>query len=119
MSIAGNIVELRPLRTPMAAERLTTLLKTPQVEILQLLIPRGSSIPAHEAVGEIVFHCLEGRVAIKALDNGHELSAGQLFYLGEAAPFSIQGIEDASLLLTIIAPKQGANVELIGEHESS
>jgi len=119
MTEPGIIVRLPSLATPVATEQLTTLVKTTQVEILQLLIPQGSSIPAHEHEGEIVVHCLTGFVAIVVLDIRHELGANQLLYLDQAARFSIQGLADSLVLLTIIAPKQGANVELIGAQEAN
>jgi hypothetical protein len=51
---------------------------------------------------------------LAALEGTHELKAGRLFYFCINEPFSIRGIEDASLLVTIIAPKLGETVELIG-----
>jgi quercetin dioxygenase-like cupin family protein len=119
MTKPGIIVRLPALSTPVATEQLTTLVKTTQVEILQLLMPQGSSIPAHEAEGELVVHCLTGFIAIEVLDARHELDANQLLYLDKAAHFSITGLADSVVLLTIIAPKQGANVELIGAHDAN
>ena len=119
MSKPGIIVNLSTLSVPIATEQLSTLVKTTQVEILQLLMPQGSTIPAHEAEGEIVVHCLTGFVAIEVLEVRHELGANQLFYLDKAARFSITGLADSIVLLTIIAPKHGANVELIGAHEAN
>jgi hypothetical protein len=49
-------------------------------------------------------HCLEGRVACTALGKTIMLEAGALIDLPAGKPYSIQGIEDASLLLTILAP---------------
>ncbi len=52
---------------------------------------------------------------LSAIEKTHELKAGQLLYLRINEPFSIQGIEQASLLVKIIAPKLGQSVELIGD----
>ena len=49
-----------------------------------------------------------------AESESRNLSTGQLLYLTPNEAFSIKAIERASVLVTIIAPKQGANVELIG-----
>ena len=115
VAIPGQIVDLH-LAKPSAENRLTVLVKTPDVEIIQLSIPAGSKIPTYEAEGEIILQCLEGRVALTVLGEFHELKAGQLLYLAQNEPFSMQGLERASVLTTIIARKQGPNVELIGKH---
>jgi len=115
----GDIIDLVAATSSADAERLTTLFKTSQIEVLHIVVPRGSSLPAHRAEGELVIHCLNGQVSVTAMQLRHQLRTGQLLYLDQAARFSIHGLEDASVLMTIAAPKQGANVELIGEHELS
>ena len=106
----GDIVELRPSAANQETNELTILVKTQDVEIIQLCIPAGAKIPTYEAEGEIILHCVEGRVSLAVLGEPHELRAGQLLYLALNEPFSIEGLEQASVLATIIAPKQGPNV---------
>lgn len=110
----GETVDVRRLGAGVGTPRKTLLVKTANVEIVHIVIPAGEAIPTHEAQGEIILHCLEGRISLSALDTTHEVVAGQLFYFCINEPFSIRGIEQASLLLTIIAPKLGQSVELIG-----
>ena len=62
----------------------------------------GKEISEHEAPGEIVVQCLEGKVAFKALGKTQELEAGQLMYLAAEEPHSVKCVEDASFLLTIL-----------------
>jgi len=90
------------------------LVKTNQVELVQLCIPGGGAIPKYEAQGELILHCLEGRVSILASGEEHDLQAGHLLYLLLGEPFSIRALVDSSLLVTIVAAK-AARVELIGE----
>ncbi|OHB76785.1 MAG: hypothetical protein A2W31_12615 [Planctomycetes bacterium RBG_16_64_10] len=110
----GEPVDVRRLGAELGTRVNTLLVKTINVEIIQLVIPAGDLIPTHEAHGEIIFHCLEGQVLLSARGKTHELNAGQLFYFCTNEPFSIRGIAPASLLVTIITPKQGQSVELIG-----
>jgi quercetin dioxygenase-like cupin family protein len=110
----GQTVDVRRLGEALGTRANTLLVKTANVEIIHIVIPAGETIPTHEAHGEAVFHCLEGRVSLSALGKTHELNAGQLFYFRVNEPFSILGIERASLLVTIIAPKVGQRIELIG-----
>jgi quercetin dioxygenase-like cupin family protein len=110
----GDTVDVRRLGAGIGTPQQSLLVKTVNVEIIHVAVPAGETIPTHEAQGEIIVHCLDGRVSLAALGKTHELKVGQLIYFCVNEPFSIQGIEDASLLVTIITPKLGQSVELIG-----
>ena len=110
----GETVDVKQLAAEPITRMKSLLVKTSNMQIVHLVIPAGETIPTHEAQGEIILHCLEGRVSFSALEETHELKAGQLFYFHINEPISIQGIEQASLLATIITAKLGQNVELIG-----
>ncbi|MBX3414708.1 MAG: hypothetical protein KF708_18615 [Pirellulales bacterium] len=99
------------------SEQIATLIKTPQMEVLQLWIGEGSHMPQHEAEGDVMVQCLEGSLRVEFLDECHVIGPRRLLYLNRGIPFALHGIEDATALLIINAPKQGANVELIGEHD--
>jgi quercetin dioxygenase-like cupin family protein len=49
--------------------------------------------------------CLEGRIAFTAAGQTQELVAGQLLYLAAGAPHALKGIDDSSVLVTILLPK--------------
>lgn len=100
----GEVVDVRPLGSALTSAQSETLLRAEQVEVRRLVVPAGKEIPQHKAKGEIVVHCLEGQVAYTAFGKAHVLEAGQLFYLPTGEPHSVKGIEDASLLLTILLP---------------
>ncbi len=99
---SGEVIDVRPLGSGLAAASTTTLVKTKTLEIIRLVIPAGKDIPEHHAPGEITVQCLEGKVAFKSGNATQNLEAGQLLYLSSAAPHSLSGIEDASILLTIL-----------------
>jgi quercetin dioxygenase-like cupin family protein len=98
---SGEVIDIRPLGAALAQARTTTLVKTKTLEIIRLVIPSGKDIPSHQARGEITVQCLEGRVAFNVGDTRRDLEAGQFLYLSGGEPHSLQGIEDASILLTI------------------
>jgi quercetin dioxygenase-like cupin family protein len=75
------------------------------VEIIRLVVPAGKEIPEHKAKGEIVVHCLEGRVAFTAFGKTQTLEAGKLLYLPTGEPHTVKAVENASLLLSILLPK--------------
>ena len=101
----GELVDVRPLGAALASSQTTTLVRAAQVEVIRLVVPAGKDIAEHKAKGEIVVHCLEGRVVYSVFGKTHNLEAGKLLYLPTGEPHSVKGIENASLLLTILLPK--------------
>jgi quercetin dioxygenase-like cupin family protein len=101
----GEVVDVRPLGSALASAQTQTLVRTKQVEVIRVVVPAGKEIEKHKAKGEIVVQCLEGRVAFTAFGEAQNLEAGKLLYLPMGEPHSVKGIENASLLLTILLPK--------------
>ena len=64
----------------------------------------GRSVPPHQLAGEITIHCLEGQLEIEAGGVPHRLEAGQLLYLAAGGERTLQALEDASALMTIVLP---------------
>ena len=102
----GEVVDLRPLGAALATTPTRTLVKTEGVTVVRMVVPAGKEIPTHRAKGELVVQCLEGKIAFTACGRTHDLEAGQLLYLPTGEPHSLRGIEDGSLLLTIVLPGQ-------------
>jgi quercetin dioxygenase-like cupin family protein len=100
----GEVIDVGPLGPAFAGARTTALVKTENMEVIRLLIPRGKQFPTHTTRGEITVQCLEGRVAFTTDSVTHELSAGQLLLVSGEQPHSVLGIDDASLLVTITLP---------------
>lgn len=101
----GEIVNVHPLGAALATSKTTTLVKTHDLEVLRLVIPKGKEIPPHKAPGEISVQCLEGRVAFSDGSRTQELTPGQLLYLETGEPHALKGLEDSSVLVTIILGK--------------
>jgi quercetin dioxygenase-like cupin family protein len=101
----GEVVDVRPLGAARASAQTGTLVRAEHVEVIRLVVPAGKEIKEHQAKGEIVVQCLEGRVAFTAFGKTQDLEAGQLLYLPTGEPHSVKGVEDASLLLTVLLPK--------------
>lgn len=101
----GEVVDVRPLGPALASAQTKTLLKAEQVEVIRLVVPAGKEIAEHKTKGELVVQCLEGRVAFTAFGKTHALDAGMLLYLPAGAPHSVKGIDNASLLLTVLLPR--------------
>ena len=107
---SGESIQL-PLRAKLRKSKSMTLVKTAGLELIRLVLPAGKEIPSHKAPGEITVQCLEGRVAFTVEGHTQELTAGQLLYLTAGQPHFVKGIEDSSLLLTLLLPQNSAKAE--------
>jgi len=95
-------VDLRPLGEELRDARTTAIVKSESFEAVRLIVRAGAEIPAHQVSGAITLHCLEGRVLLGLAESALELCASQWVYLDGGAGHSVKGIEDSSLLLTIL-----------------
>jgi quercetin dioxygenase-like cupin family protein len=101
----GDIVDVRPLGAALGLAHTRRLLRSPAVEVVRLIVRAGEDIAQHLRQGEVILHCLEGRVGVTALGKTQTLTAGDLLPLPAGEPHACQGIEDASLLLFIAGSK--------------
>ena len=102
----GEVINVRPLADTLASSKTRTLIKTPHVEVIRIILPAGKLIADHKAPGEIIVQCLEGRIAFKTMGQENELRAGDLLYLSPEEVHSVEATEDSSFLLTMVLPKQ-------------
>ena len=110
----GHLVEILPAETSLSASETSRLVQTNDLEVIRLIVPAGQDVPTHEIQGEIVVHCVVGRVSIRAMEVIQELRANQLLRYKTNEPISVQGIENAVLLVTIVRRRSGEHAELIG-----
>jgi quercetin dioxygenase-like cupin family protein len=79
-----------------------TLFKVPELEVMRMVVRKGREIPTHSVAGALTLQCLEGRVALDTMGQTQELAPGELLYLPANEPHALKGIEDSSLLLTLL-----------------
>ena len=84
------------------AEITAALVKSSTLEVLRLVVPAGKDVPEHKAPGDITVQCLEGEVDFTAEGKTQRLQPGQLLYLAAGSPHSLHGVQDASVLVTIL-----------------
>jgi quercetin dioxygenase-like cupin family protein len=99
---AGEPVDLSPLGTRLQEARTEAIVKSSSFEAVRLVVHAGRVIPTHKVPGQITLHCLEGRVELGIDDSSLELGPNEWVYLDGGEPHSVRGIEDSSLLLTIL-----------------
>ena len=97
-----EVVDLAQLGPAIADATTTAIIKTEQFEAIRLIVHAGTEIPQHQVPGAITLHCLEGHVELGLESSSISLKANEWIYLEGGAPHSVKGIEDSSLLLTIM-----------------
>ena len=102
----GEIVDVRRSGPALTKMRVEKLVRAEEFEIKRLFIPAGKEIAEHKAQGTLIVECREGRVAFTALGKTQVLQSGELLFLPAGEPHSLKGIEDASLLVTLLAAKK-------------
>jgi quercetin dioxygenase-like cupin family protein len=102
---AGVITDVRPRGAVRTDPRTKVLAQAGRLEVLRLAVPAGKESREHKAAGEVVVQCLEGRVHFTALGKTQDLQAGELICLPPGEPHTVRGVEDASLLVTVVQPK--------------
>ena len=98
----GEVADLAPLQEKLGDTKTSALAKSNSFEAIRLVVPAGKEIPVHEVPGERTLHCLEGRALLQLDSETIELSTGQWVYLEGGKRHAVKGIEDTSLLLTIL-----------------
>jgi len=96
------MIDVRPYGASLVDTQTTTLVKTKSLEIIRMVIPAGKKVAEHSVQGEVVVQCLEGKIAFNCGGTQQELEAGHLLFLDCDEPHSLQGLVDASLLVTIL-----------------
>jgi len=98
----GEIVDLRPLRDKLTVTKTTAITKSDHFEAMRLVVAMGATIDSHAVPGDLTLLCLEGRIVLGLTTREIEMSTGQWLYLKGGEKHSVRGLEDSSLLLTIL-----------------
>lgn len=98
----GEVVDLRPLGDKLKDVKTAAIVKSDGFEAVRLVVLAGTEIPPHKVPGAIMLHCIEGRVSLGLENSEVVLSAGEWIHLAGSEMHSVKGIEDSSLLLTIL-----------------
>ena len=98
----GEVVDLRPLGDRLIKAKTRAIVPAESFEAVRLVVPAGTEIPSHKVPGQIALHCIEGQAQLGLSGDTIDLRAGDWVYLEGSEPHSVKGIEDASLLLTIL-----------------
>ena len=97
-----DVIDVRPLGPGLRDVVTTSLLKTPALQLMRLVLPAGQGLPEHHVAGAITIHCLEGETVVTTPSRTCHLGAGQLVMLAGGEPHAVRSVTDASVLVTIL-----------------
>jgi len=103
---SGEVVDLRPLGEKLKDAKTSAIIKSEHFQAIRLVVQAGSTIPTHEVAGNMMLHCLEGHVRLGLSDGDIDLKAGEWVFLDRSEDYSIAGIENSSVLMTILFPEK-------------
>ena len=106
---SGEVVDLSPLGPELSEASTRALVKTDSFEAIRLVVPAAGEMPPHKVSGKFTLHCLEGHVRLELSEGSVELSANEWIFFDGGVMHSVVGIEDSSLLLTIMLPSSGSS----------
>lgn len=82
----------------------SSLLKTPRLQLLQVVLAAGHVLPEHHVPGEITVQCLSGEADVVTPSNICRLVSGTLVMLPAAEPHRVHAHVDTVLLVTVLHP---------------
>lgn len=97
-----DIINVQPLGGRLHEVKTHSLLKTPTLQLMRLVLSAGQTVPEHDVPGEITIHCLEGKALVKTPGQEHTLGAGELMALPGGEPHALAAVSDTSLLVAIL-----------------
>ena len=103
---SGEIIDVQPYGQKLKHEIPRTLVKTPRLQVFRYVLLAGKEFAEHTVSGGITIQCLEGVVLFTAHAKTQILRAGQLVFVAKDVPHALKGVEDASVLVTIVSHKQ-------------
>lgn len=99
---SGDLVSIDLDLSKPITELSRTLVRDEHIEIFTLGVAAGSQMQEHRAAGRLSVHCLSGEVRLHCHGKVHTLRSGQLVYLQDGEPHSVEGVSTAVLLLTLV-----------------
>lgn len=79
-----------------------TIVKSSNLSIVLMAIPRGATLPRHQVEGPITLQVVSGTIQLGVAGNPRKLTAGSVIALDKAIPHDVEALEDSDLLLTIV-----------------
>ena len=104
-AVSGEIVDLKSWASDLKIEKSKVIAKTEGLELARLVIDAGVDMHHSDYCsvnGASVFHCIEGHVTLKTIDNQISIQEGQLVFLEAGVKHALIGVKKSVVLITIV-----------------
>ena len=97
-----DVIDISPLGAALPGAMTHSLLKTPTLQLMRVVLRAGAGLPEHSVSGAITVLCIEGQTVVSAGARQCRLGAGQLVMLEGHEPHALLAVTDSSLLVTLL-----------------
>ena len=99
-----EVIDIRPLGAQLSQAVSISLIKTPTLQLMRLVLRAGEDMPRHKVPGAISIQCLEGSVDVTTPTHAVLLQAGEVVVLTGGDPHALHARVDTSVLVTVLLP---------------
>ena len=100
--VSSEVINLEALKGDMDVDASYALIKTDDMEVIRMALPKGKEINEHKVEGEISVLCLKGNIQFSVGGVIRNLSEDDWMYLKKQQTFSYVVKENTILLVTIL-----------------
>lgn len=96
-----DVIGVKPLGAALIDAFSTSLIKTPHLQLMHLVLPAHTRQPEHQVDDECIVHCLEGDVEVHMPGSNRRLGPGELVLMPAHQRHSLHAHADSAVLLTL------------------
>jgi len=98
----GELISVSPLGGDLLSMSTHAVFKTDMMEVIRIILRAGDRHLQQAFQGELTVQCLEGAVVLHAMGKTLSMKAWDFLYLASGESYSVDAVEDASLLVTMM-----------------
>jgi quercetin dioxygenase-like cupin family protein len=96
-----HVVELPKSSSGAKQVQSTTLLETPHLKLVSIVIPKGGALPAHAAMGQVSVQAVSGTGELHTGERTERLDVSHLIVLAPATQHDVRASADSDLVLLV------------------
>ena len=105
-ALSGEVVDILPYGAAIAQAVSSTLVRSDHLEVFRIVLPAGKTVPEHQVPHVITVQCIEGVIKFVAHGTTKLMRAGGFLYLSPNEPHTLEAVEDASVLVTLLVRRE-------------
>jgi len=102
----GEVTDIRLPGDQLQEAISTAVFKSPELEVMRLVLRADQRIPEHTAPGDMTVQGLDGSAEVAVDGRPRRVPAGHLLRLARGMRYEVRAAEDCVLLVTISMPPE-------------